>query len=81
MGLTDTLRRVFPAAYRQEERNTSSAISVYDWAKMWRPGTQVSYDGRQYQGFQMASGGGVGAAYYDTNSVVVGSTANPMVGF
>jgi hypothetical protein len=81
MGFSDTLRRVFPAAYRQEERNTTSAISVIDWAKSFRPGTQVSYDGRQYQGFQLMGSGGVGGAYYDTNSIVFACTANRILLF
>lgn len=40
-------------------RNSSRAnetvpVSIYDWAKMFRPGGQVNYQGRNYQGFTMS---------------------------
>jgi hypothetical protein len=44
--------------------NETVPVSVYDWAKMWAPGGQVNYQGRQYQSFNM-SGASTGA-----NSIV-----------
>jgi hypothetical protein len=78
MGFTDTLRRIFPAAY--EERAALPTVSIYDWAKMWRPGNQVVYNGQSYQGFSQGKGG-PGGVYYSTNSVVFACAANRMLLF
>jgi phage portal protein BeeE len=52
------------------ERNTTSAVSVTDWAKMFRPGAQVVYNGRQHQAFQTAGAGAPGGGHYQSNSIV-----------
>lgn len=51
------------------ERNTTSAVSITDWAKMFRPGQQVVYNGQRHQAFQ-TSGGAPGGAHYQGNSIV-----------
>jgi phage portal protein BeeE len=48
---------------------TMTGLTVTDWAKMFRPGAQVSYQGNTYQGFTLG-GYAPGSAYYESNSVV-----------
>lgn len=50
--------------------NETTGISIYDWAKMFRPGAQLSYQGNNYQAYQVnGSGGGTGGSY-GNNAVV-----------
>lgn len=51
------------------ERQENPAISMTDWAKMFRPGSQVSFGGNRYQAFELGNSSPA-APYYDTNSVV-----------
>src|SRR5262245_35663932 len=49
--------------------NETTPISIYDWAKMFRPGAQVTYQGQQYQAFQLGMAS-PGSAYFESNSIV-----------
>ncbi len=69
------------AARRPEARNTTSAISIYDWAKMFRPGAQLTYQGQQYTAWQVNAAGGAYGAAYDANSVVFACEANRLLLF
>jgi phage portal protein BeeE len=82
MGITDTLRRLFPVAYREARdlNGPGGNISFVDWAGSFKPGQYVNYQGQTYQGFTRGAGG-PGGAYYDTNSVVFACTANRMLLF
>lgn len=50
--------------------NPPAAISMVDWAKLFRPGQTVNYAGNSLQAFQLGGGGSPGSAYYSSNSVV-----------
>src|SRR5690349_16613791 len=51
--------------------NETNGISIYDWAKMFRPGAQVTYGGTRYQAYKPDSAGtSPGADFYDSNPVV-----------
>jgi hypothetical protein len=70
-----------PKVGQVELERADPAISIYDWAKMWRPGAQVNYGGTTYQAFQTASSGSSNGYYYDTNAVVFACTANRILLF
>jgi len=61
--------------------NETTAISVYDWAKMWRPGQNVTYRGTPYTAWQVGSSGGANAGLYDGNSVVFACEAKRIMVF
>ncbi len=48
--------------------NETTGISVYDWAKMFSPGAQVTYNGNAYQAYQLTNP--AGGAYVGTNPIV-----------
>jgi hypothetical protein len=59
-----------------------TTISIYDWAKMFRPGAQVTYQGQPYQAYQVNSAAGSpGAGYYESNSVVFACESNRIMLF
>lgn len=77
MGLLERI-----AAERHvEERETTTPISIYDWAKMFNPGAQLTYNGQPYQAFQVNAPGGAGAGYYESNSVVYSCEMNRILLF
>jgi len=61
--------------------NETTPISIVDWAKMFRPGAQLTYNGQPYQAYQVNDPGGAGASYYDTNSVVYSCEMNRILLF
>src|SRR5678809_8475 len=64
-------RRIAPVAYAGEARDLNGpggAISVVDWASMFRPGGQVNYSGQSYQAFQTALASSTNGYSYDTNA-------------
>lgn len=63
------------------ERQDNPAISFTDWAKMFTPGAQLSFNGNRYQAFQLGGTGSPAAPYYDTNSVVFACAAVRMLLF
>jgi len=64
----DRVNAAFSGRVAQRD-NQTSAISIYDWARQFRPGGQVTYNGTPYTSWQV-SGGGANSAQYDSNSVV-----------
>lgn len=76
MGLLDRI-----AAARAEARN-ATAISIYDWAKMFSPGEQVTYGGNTYQAWQVNQGPTSPAAgYIEANPVVFACVLNRVLLF
>jgi phage portal protein BeeE len=74
------LERVAAARNGGEERQ--GAISIYDWAKLFRPGAQVAYQGNTYQAWQVNAGPtSPGAGYYESNSVVFACELNRILLF
>jgi len=61
--------------------NETTAISIYDWAKMFRPGQNVAYNGTQYTAWQVGSSGGANGSLYDRNSVVFACEAKRILVF
>jgi Phage portal protein len=61
--------------------NDTTGLSIVDWAKMFRPGAQVSYNGNRYQAFQVDQTAVPAATYYDSNSVVFACEANRLLLF
>lgn len=51
------------------DNETVTGLTVTDWARMFRPGSQVSYQGNTYQGFTLGTSM-PGSAYYEQDSVV-----------
>jgi phage portal protein BeeE len=56
------------------------AISMTDWAKLFKPGSQVRYGGQEHQAFKMKASSN-GAGYYDSNSIVFALTMNRVLLF
>lgn len=73
--MTSLLRKYFSRA-----NETSTGLTVTDWAKMFRPGSQVNYQGRNYQGFNLGSAA-PGAGYFESNSVVYACEAKRIMVF
>ena len=61
------LRRLF------SRDNETTGISILDWAKMFRPGASVNFNGRRYQAYQTNIGP---QPYYDNNAVVLSLAAS-----
>ena len=77
MGL---LERISAARNGSEQR--AAGLSIYDWAKMFRPGAQVAYQGNTYQAWQVNAGpGSPGSQYYESNSVVFACELNRILLF
>lgn len=76
----DLLDRIAAELAPAERDNDTSAISIYDWARMFRPGGQVVYNGNAYTSWQ-TMGGGPGGALYDTNSIVFACEAKRILVF
>lgn len=55
-----------PAPVRDNE---TSAISITDWARTFRPGAQVNYGGQTYQAFQTGSAS-PGGGLFESNPIV-----------
>jgi len=55
--------------------NETQGLSLYDWAKMYRPGAQVGYGGTLYQAFQTGAGGGPGGGSYTASPAVFAPAA------
>jgi hypothetical protein len=51
--------------------NETTPLGITDWAKMFRPGQQFTFNGVSQQGYQVGTGGSNGGAY-SGNSVVFG---------
>lgn len=64
---------------RFEERNSTGALSIVDWAKMFRPGQNIAYAGNQYATFSL--NGSNNGGYYQSNSVVFACTSNRILLF
>jgi len=60
--------------------NETTSLSIYDWARMHRPGAQVNYGGQQYQAFQLGAGA-PGAGLYESDSVVFACEAKRVAVF
>src|SRR5690348_7686345 len=52
-----------------------------DWAKLFKPGAQVSHGGQTYQAYQIQQSGYSDSGYYDANSVVFACATNRMLLF
>jgi phage portal protein BeeE len=53
-----------------------AAISMTDWAKLYKPGATVTHAGQTYQAYKINGSSGGGGGYYDSNSVVFACTTN-----
>lgn len=62
--MTSLLRKVL-----QRDNETATGLTITDWAKMFRPGAQVNYQGRTYQGFSLGANA-PGTTYFEGNSIV-----------
>lgn len=62
--MTSLLRK-----WLKRDNETTTGLTVTDWAKMFRPGSQVNYNGRTYQGFSMGASA-PGTSYFEGNAVV-----------
>lgn len=62
--MTTLLRKMF-----KRDNETTTGLTITDWAKMFRPGAQVNYNGRTYQGFSMGASA-PGTSYFEGNAVV-----------
>lgn len=62
--MTSLLRSLLPA-----RANETTPIGITDWARMFRPGQQVIYNGVPHTAWQM-DGGSPGSGAYEGNSVV-----------
>jgi hypothetical protein len=66
MGLLERINAV-----RQPVRdNTTSLISMQQWQQMWRPGSQVNYNGNLLQAFQISPSATVNAGLYEGDGIV-----------
>jgi hypothetical protein len=54
--------------------NETTPVSITDWARQFRPGSQATYLGRKYQGFTTT--GTAGTGLYEGNSVVFACEVN-----
>jgi hypothetical protein len=77
MGLLD---RIAEARAGETRDNETTGISIYDYAKLYRPGAQVNYQGTNYTAWQTASAGG-GAGTYESDSVVFACESNRLLLF
>jgi hypothetical protein len=75
------LDRIASARTVEARDNETTAISIYDWAKMFRPGGQVNYQGTNYTSWQVNSQGGAYGGAYDGNSVVFACEMNRLLLF
>jgi len=68
MGL---LERIAESRRPRETRdNETVGISMTDWQNMWRPGSQVTYQGMTYQAYQMGASGSMNSGFYESNGIV-----------
>lgn len=68
MGL---LERIAESRRPPETRdNETVGISMTDWQNMWRPGSQVNYQGMTYQAYQMGASGSMNSGFYENNGIV-----------
>jgi hypothetical protein len=63
------VERVTAAARPTVRDNETTALSIRDWARQFQPGSQVNYQGRNYQAFQL-TGTSPGHGLYESNSIV-----------
>lgn len=67
MGL---LERIADSRRPVERANETVALSMTDWSRMFRPGSQVNYAGQTYQAFQLGAVGSANVGLYESNSIV-----------
>lgn len=58
--------------------NETTGISIYDWAKMWAPGSQVAFNGTMYQAYTDQH---AGAEHYSGNPIIFSVAAIRMLLF
>lgn len=66
MGL---LERIAESQQPERANNDTTSITMTDWSNAFRPGSQLNYQGRDYQGFRLG-GGSRTQGYYESDSVV-----------
>lgn len=64
------LERISSAARGERRDNQTTSLSMYDWAKMFRPGAVVNYNGRAYQAYNLGAYGAANTAFYEKNPIV-----------
>lgn len=68
MGILERIANSLkPEAVRDNE---TVGIGMTDWQRMYRPGAQVSYQGQNYQAYQLGASGSMNSGFYEGNSVV-----------
>jgi phage portal protein BeeE len=75
------LERIADARGGETRDNETTGVTIYDWAKMFRPGAQVNYQGTNYTSWQVNSAGGAYSGAYDGNSVVFACELNRLLLF
>lgn len=65
MGLLERIAE----SRRPARANETTQLAMTDWSRMFRPGSQVNYQGQGYQAFQLG-GGSMNTGYYESNSIV-----------
>lgn len=75
------LERIADARAGEKRDNETTGLSIYDWAKMFRPGAQLSFGGHPYTAWQVNASGGAYGDAYDANSVVFACELNRLLLF